>query len=1121
MTILYVVLAVALVALIVLLTVFLIQRKKKKAAQAAAFGEPGAAEGGDEIAALVRDADARIAAAKIQPGARVATLPAYLIMGDTGATKTCVILHSGLDPELIAGQVYQGGNVASTRTANFWFSRRAVFVEAGGRLPGEPARWSKLVGRLAPRTSVVGKGEQAPRAVVVCYDIENFTKPGAMDMASATAQTLRKRLGEISQSMGIQLPVYVLFTKADRLPFFTEFVRNLTNDESTQVLGVTLPMLEGRNQGVYGEEETARLTGNFERLFRSLADARPEFLSRETDPSKLPAAYEFPREFRKLRPIIVQFLVDLCRPSQLSVGPFLRGFYFTGVRPIIVNEAAPVAAAQPQQQGGYGQAQGATGIFSIGAMAGAAQAPPPPPAPTARKVPQWLFLSHLFNDILLADRAAMGASGASTKTSFWRRLLFAAAAALCFLLLVFFTISFFNNRSLEGKVREAAVGISSVESAGGGMAPVESLRKLENLRQAMETLVRYRREGAPLFYRWFLYVGNDLYPEARRVYFDRFKILLFGTTQTAILQNLRTLPVTPGPEYTPTYNALKAYLITTSFHDKSAKEFLTPVLMSWWMGGASVETERAQLARQQFDFYSDELRESDPYTSESDTQAIAHARGYLAQFAGAERVYAFMLSEAAKTNPPVDFHKQYPGSDQVVREPHVVLGAFSKSGWAFMKDAIAHADRYFNGEPWVLGDQSSGNIDRAKLEQDLRSRYSSDFVNEWRTYIKSASVVRFAGLKDASDKLKTLAGNTSPLLELIALASRNTDVDDPLVKAMFQPPQAVVPPNTTDVVIAPPNSNYMQALTALQTSIEQIASSPGIPSDAAAAPTLDNARQAINNTRQMEQAFRPDPDGQVDKKVGSLLEDPITYAQGLLRSLGPAELNQKGAGMCAQVSPVLRKYPFNPRATDQATVADIAALYKPKEGAVWQFYESSLQKFITRSGSLFSANPSGGMNINPSFVSFLNRAAAFTDAAFPGGSGDPHFQYTVSPLSLSPDVDKVSLTIDGQTAVFSTGTPGKSFAWPGSGAPSLQLKVQFKGGSQDFTISTYDGLWSVYRFIAEAEGHSGTQVEKRPATGGQPMRGPSGQPVVIRLDFNPNPMNFLSGLGCVAEVAKP
>jgi len=339
---LYIILAVALVALIVLVVFYLLQKKKQ--ARAAAASAEDSAPGGDEISLLIREAETRLAGAKIE-GARVSTLPVYLLIGDSGCAKTCTMTHSGLEPELLAGQVYQAGNITSTRTANIWFSRRSVFLEAGGKLLSDTARWQRLVQKLQPRGSVVGKGEQAPRAVVVLFDCENFTRPGAADQAVAAARTLRARLGEICEAMGINLPVYVLFSKMDRVPFFTDFVRNLSNEEATQVLGITLPMILKRNEGVYGEEETARLTGNFEWLFRSLADARPEFLAREGDASKLPGAYEFPREFRKIRTAAVQFMVDLCRPSQLSTGPFLRGFYFTGVRPVVINEAAPVAAA--------------------------------------------------------------------------------------------------------------------------------------------------------------------------------------------------------------------------------------------------------------------------------------------------------------------------------------------------------------------------------------------------------------------------------------------------------------------------------------------------------------------------------------------------------------------------------------------------------------------------------------------------------------------------------------------------------------------------------------------------------------------------------------------------------
>jgi type VI secretion system protein ImpL len=1121
MSTLYIVIAAAVLLLIVLLVVFLVQQKKKKKKQAE-IEDPGGLSG-DEISVLIKEAETKLSAAKLEQGARVGNLPVYVLMGDPGSTKTSVMLHSGLDAELIAGQVYQNSNVVPTRNANFWFARRSIFVEAGGRLPSESAKWQKLIKRLTPKASVVGKGEQAPRAAIVCYDCETFTRPGALEAAAASARNLRARLGEISQTLGINLPVYVLFTKMDRLPFFTEFVRNLNNEEAAQVLGATLPMLKTRSEGVYGDEETARLGNHFEWLFRSLANARPEFLSRETDGAKLPACYEFPREFRKVRQAAVQFLVDLCRPSQLTVGPFLRGFYFTGVRPVIVNEAAPVVApAAPGQGGGYGSASGATGIFSVGGQA-AQQQQYAAPLAASRKVPQWVFLSHFFNDVLLSDRAALGASGSSTKTSFARRLLLIAAAVICLILIAGFTTSFFQNRSLEAKVREAAQGIPASESVGGDLASVESLRKLDTLRQALLTLIQYRHDGAPWSYRWFLYVGNDLYPEARRVYFDRFKQLLFGNTQNGMLAFLRDLPATPGPDYAPTYDTLKGYLITTAFHDKSTSPFLTPVLMRWWSNGRTVDTDRQTLAQKQFDFYASELKEENPYSKDSDAPAVEKARRYLSQFGGVERVYTAMLAEAGK-NPPINFNRQFPGSSAVVIETHEVPGAFSKAGFVVMKDALQHPDRFFKGEQWVLGDQGSTSITPAQLDQ-LKSRYYGDFAKEWRAYVKGASVVKYAGLKDASQKLMQLSGNQSPLLELMALASQNTAVDDPNLAQIFQPVQSVVPPTSTDRFIAPSNQNYMNALVALQTSIEAIANQPGMPNDAAAAPTLANAQQAILNTRQMAQTFRIDQEAHIETSAQKLLEDPITYVQGLLRSLGPAELNGKGGALCGQMRPMLAKYPFSPNAAAQASVADITTVFKPQGGLLWQFVDANLQKALTRTGSQFVPNPAGGVTINPAFLAFLNHAAAFSDAAFQGGTPTPHFSYMVRPL-MSSDIDTIHLAIDGKAADFRAPTPAaQKYEWPGISS-GVEMTLKFKSGST-IAYPKYDGAWGIFQFVANGKRQGGTLVEEPlvDSRGRAALNAATGQPITVTFDISANPPIFdrayFSGMGCVAEVARP
>jgi type VI secretion system protein ImpL len=1120
MTALYVIFAVALVALVALLVLWFYLKRRK---QAPAESESGAeTTSGDEIGLAFHEAANKLSAATVAKGARIGELPVYLLLGDSGTAKTSVMLHSGVEPELLAGQVYHDRDILPTRTANLWFGQGAVFVEAGGALPA--ALWSRLVRRLRP-SKVLSREQAAARAAVVCFDCENFTRSGAQEFTVSAARNWRARLGELSESLGINLPVYVLFTKIDRLPFFLDYVRNLSNEEAQQVLGVTLPMARTEAAGVYGEQQTARLSGEFERLFRSLADARPEFLARETDPGKLPGAYEFPREFRKIRLAAVQFLVDLCRPSQLTVGPFLRGFYFTGVRPVIVNEAAPVAPAPSQPAAPEFQSD-ATSIFRPGARPQVPQAAAP--QLVTRRVPQWLFLSHLFHHVLLKDRNALGASGASTRTSFMRRALFATAAASCLIWAIALTISFFGNQALKSQVSEAVQGVPSTAPASTDLASLDQLRRLDALRNSLETLTRYQREGAPWHDRWGLYIGDSLYSEARPIYFDRFRKLLFAQTQAQIVQYLDTLPATPGPEYSPTYDALKAYLITTSNPDKSTSAFLTPALMKWWSNARTIDAESTQLARKQFDFYANTLPRGNPFSNDANAPVVEGARRYLARFAGIDRVYAFMLSEAAAANPPINFNRQFPGTAQVVVESHEVPGAFSRSGWKYMKNAIAHVDRYFSGEQWVLGNSSSGQIDRARLVQDLNERYSADMIKEWRAYIQSAAVVRYNGLKDASQKLMQLSGNQSPLLMLLSVASQNTAVDDQNVVNAFQPVQAVVPPGSTDRFIAPSNQNYMNALVTLQSSLDGLANQPGPPADAAAAQTLANAAQAKVITRQMAQAFRVDAAGRLDAAVGKLLEDPITYIEGLLRALGPAELNSKGKSLCGSVRSVMTKYPFNPNATTDATMADVDGVFRKPDGALWSFYDQNLQKLLVAQGDRYVPAPAGGVTLTPSFVAFFNSAASFSDALYAGGSKEAHFKFTLRPEPVE-GIQNMSVQIDGQTLAYSGKPVSKEFTWQAGAKHSATATVKF-GNGPDLAWSDNEGLWAVFRFFGKAE-------RRQPIAGAEtldwvirigkdPVKLPGGKPLTVRLtlDMESGPSLFQPGyfarMGCPADVAR-
>jgi len=1080
----------------------------------------------NEIDLLARDAEAKLAGARVAQGSHIANFPLIFLLGESGAAKTSIVVNSGLDAELLAGNVYQDNAVAPTRAANFWFTRNAIFAEAAGRLLGEKGLWPRFVQRCraGKLSSVVGGGAQSPRAAVVCFDAESMTKPGAAEAVAAAARNLHAKLSEVSGILGIKFPVYVLFTRADRLPYFREFVRNLSNEEAGQVVGATLPLPGAEAAGVYGEQQSARVGWAFDNLFRALCDARPELLGRENDTEIRPAVYEFPREFRKLRANIVTFLVDLCRPSQLATTPFLRGFYFSGVRPIVVDEVETPAAAPPQAAS-TGAPQNATGIFHAGQPARAAASAPR--VIGTRRVPQWLFLGHLFNDIVLQDRAALGTSASSTKTNSARRLLLAAVSVICLLIALGFLVSWIRNRGLESRTLDAARGISAAESTGMDLPSADALTRLDALRQTLVELGGYEREGAPLSMRWGLYTGSELYPQARRVYFDRFRQLLFGQTQASLVNSLQRLPAAPGPEdeYGPAYDSLKAYLITTSHHDKSTQAFLSPVLMRHWTAGRTVDPQRMQLAQLQFDFYANELKLENPYTSANDSYLVDRGRRYLSQFAGSERVYQNMLAEASRNNPPLQFNRRFPGSAETVVDTREVSGAYSKGGWNFMKDAIRHADRYFAGEQWVLGDQAAARPDPAKLEQQLRDRYTADFIAQWRAYLKAASVVRYASLADAAKKLNQLSGNQSPLLALFWLASQNTAVDDPKVTAALQPIHTVVPPSAVDRYVAPPNQNYMSALGGLDTSLEQIAAQPGQPADAAANQVLANAGTAKSASRALGQAFLPDSEGKLDTAAQKLLDDPITYVEGLLRTLGPAELNGKGKALCGQMRPVLAKYPFTANATQQATLADVNSILRKPDGALWTFYDANLQRLLVRQGAQYAPVSAGGITVSPAFAAYFNRAAAISDAFYAGGAQDPHLTYTLKPIA-SEGIENLTLSLDGQTM---TGTAPKQFTWPG--AATREAKASVKFGGTDLGWSRNEGLWAVFQFFEEAERWQPTSggawdLEWVVRAGKNAMTLPSGKPLTVRFELNMGSAppvfqkGYLSKLGCVAEIAR-
>lgn len=1073
--------------------------------------------GGADLESMLRDAERRLATAQRTGPKSLDALPLLYILGEANSAKTTAVIKSGLDPELLAGQIYRDQDVIATPVVNLWYANGCAFAEAGDAVRKTPALWSRLIRKTRPKASRSAIGKQAPvRAAVVCVSTELFLGAAASDAALAAARSANQMLRDLAQQLGAEVPVYVILTKLDRVPGFAEFVRNLSEEEVSQPLGLALPRI-AVTSGVYAEQAMAEAAGALDRIFFSLSEFRLELLSRESEARNIDPVYEFPRELRKLRNNLASYLVELTRPSHLNANSYLRGFYFTGLRAHMVEQMVAAAAQEPRAEVA---GAGATRMFSAESMRAASAVQTP--QVVSRKQAQWCFLPHLFPDVILGDRSALAGTSDSRRAHIFRRVALASISAVLLALLVCFTVSWANNSRLEHSIVTAANALPTTAVPATMLASTQDLASLDQLRAAIVQLEGYQQSGAPMTYRFGLYHGNSLLAAARRIYYDRFRQLMLANTQADLVAFLNSLPPTPpqGADYAAAYDPLKAYLITTSNPDKSTPEFLAPVLMQYWQNDRALDTEQQkELAQRQFEFYAAELPHSTPVSN--DQGAVSRARTYLIGFGGFERIYQQMLTAANKVAPSIDFNRLYPGSSATVIDSHVVPGAFSRAGFAFMQDAIQHPDRYFSGEVWVLGNQAPPSLDRATLTQQLTTTYTAAFQDEWRSFLRSASVVRYRSLADAASKLQLISNPNSPLLALLFTASHNTATANPDISKEFQPAQVVVSPDSADKFIGPGNTSYINGLLGLQAAVAQVAQNPSAATDPnAVTPIVTASASAHTSASQTAQAFNLDPQAHVDQTVLALLQAPISSVDEVVRGRGPEQANAAGAAFCAAFSPLMTRFPFSPSASVEASPADVAALLQPGSGSLWQFYDSTLKTILIRQGSAWAPVPNAPMHVNPDFVRFFNRAADLSSALYPA-AGSPGLNFTTHILP-SKGIRSVTVAIDAQRLTGSD--VSKQFTW--SLASSSQADLIADYGSGTLPLLQFSGPWAVFHLMDKGR----LDQPGIPARLAYPLEISStpivvnGVPLVVNLELSGPGAGVLipgglSGLRCVSTVA--
>jgi len=251
-------------------------------------------------------------------------------MGQIGSGKTSLIGKSGLDFKLrdpSATDVPPG----STRDCNWMFANEAVVMDTTGRYVTQPdksvdkAEWLALLDRLKKHRKA-----KPVDGVVIAVDISKII-PAREDEIEREAQNIRDRIDDIVEQLGVNLPVYLVFTKCDMVQGFTEYFSTLDKEARNQIIGCS-----------FSANQLSSIASSFKEEWGILCDSLKSHIDMamtpDTDKRLRKGIYLFPRQLRLASDKLNQFISVLSSPSTYLERPALQGFYLTSS----LQEATPV-----------------------------------------------------------------------------------------------------------------------------------------------------------------------------------------------------------------------------------------------------------------------------------------------------------------------------------------------------------------------------------------------------------------------------------------------------------------------------------------------------------------------------------------------------------------------------------------------------------------------------------------------------------------------------------------------------------------------------------------------------------------------------------------------------------
>lgn len=716
-------------------------------------------------------------------------LPWYMIIGNPAAGKSSAIKHSGLTFPIPGSKAVQG--VGGTRNCDWFFTTDGILLDTAGRYSvyeADRTEWFSFLDLLRRHR------RRAPiNGIIIAVSVAELAA-GSPETSIELARSLRTRVQELTERLGVHAPVYVVFTKADLIAGFSDFFHDSDRAERERVWGAT----QRYNRRSTPQDVLAFFDTHFDELYDGLKEMSLATMAGNRSAAMRPGVFTFPLEFASLKPQLRAFLATLFEENTWQFKPVMRGFYFTSAlqEGMVENLSSRRVASRFD-------------LRLVGKARDGEQKGEPPEEQSG------FFLLDLFRKVIFADKDLVKryTSPAATRLKYTA---FFAATVLLGGALGGWSWSYMGNRQLVANVQADLDKVMKMQARRGDLQ--SRLEALDILQDRIEQLEKYRADQ-PWALSFGLYQGEALERKLRDEYFGGVREVMVQPVAGALEALLAEMnanasqldpnaqaaaPAKPGQPYQDVsatnvgdaYNALKTYLMLA---DKSHAEpgHLNDQLTRYWR--VWLQANRGGMAREQMirsaerlmTFHLSHIQDPawpqiTPKLSLLDT-ARENLRRVVRGTPARERVYADIRTRAATRFPAVTVARIVGEQDQaLVVGSHAVPGAFTRDAWEkFVLGAIRDAsNRELQSTDWVLKTVAKDDLtlegSPEQIQKTLVDMYKADYAKEWARFVQGVTIADLNGF-DASVQAMNRLGDpqTSPLAKVLKTVYDETVWDDP------------------------------------------------------------------------------------------------------------------------------------------------------------------------------------------------------------------------------------------------------------------------------------------------------------------------------------------------------